>query len=547
MLLLMFACKRVLADGANCLSHYTFIRHDGGFFNDDTFTITSNFHTYCTWIGINSTEHSTFYFESNPTTTAIETENCYIFSVPYGLFAKFTNLRTLNFQSSDISSIQISDFRGAHWLNKVNMSRNNIQKLRKHAFSLASSLQTIDLSWNIITEIATDTFENNNALQYVRLNNNRIKLFDCMLGSNIQTLELQKNQLHMFRPSSTSNGCKILLSNNNLTSLDGAMINHASVLDISNNPLKWSEIITNATIQRMTNTLSTLCYIGELLVMLDASNSQIANVIASNTSVLRELHLANNKLTAIGNLTSLSSLYYLDISFNTITDINVETFSNMTQLKTLKLKSSGIFTLDYGIFAHQINLAELDISYNHLKHINMKVLSFLFNLKTLNVDGNDLTSLDMNDLQHILPKLERIGISDNKFNCSYLISVVVLLTNFKMQVQIDDDLKVKNRSNVLGMHCSSFEQIEVTVTHSTNVNDMNELKNGGVTSELNEAFFNGTQNISDQSNLLICCFSLSMCLLLVLIYNLVYSKRKYERVARESNVAFDRDESSYII
>lgn len=372
----------------------------------------------------------------------------------------------------------MNDFSGAYRLNKEDMSHNNIQTLRRHAFSLASSLQTIDLSWNNITDIATNTFENNHALQYVILNNNKIKQFDCMLGSNIQTLGLQQNHLHLFRSNATSHGSKIFLSNNNLTSLEGAMVYNAAVLDISNNPLKWSELITNATIQTMTNTSSTLCYIGKLLVMLDASNSRIANVIVLNTSVLRELHLANNKLTSIANLTCLSSLCYLDVSFNTISDINLETFSNMTQLKTLKLKSSGILHLYYGIFAHQINLAELDISYNHLKRINMKVLFFLLKLNTLYVDGNDLTSLDMDDLQHILPKLKRIGISDNNFNCSYLISVVVMLTNFKMYVQIDDAFKTKNRCNVLGMRCSSPELVEVTVplTHSMNVTDMNELK-----------------------------------------------------------------------
>lgn len=518
LLLHMFAFERVSADGSNCISHYSYIRHVDGIFDLDSYSIKSNFHTYCTWTGI---RHTTFDFEYNPITTTIDTVNCNISSIPYGLFEQFTNLRTLNFQSSGISSIEMNDFHGAYWLNTLDMSRNTIQKLSKHAFSLASSLQTIDLSWNNINEIATETFESNNALQYVILHNNKIKLFDCMLGNNIQTLELQQNQLNIFRPNSTAHGSKIILNNNNLTSLAGAMINNAAVLDVSDNPLILTEIVTNATILGMTNTSSTLCYIGQLLVMLDSSNSQITNVIVSNTSVLRELHLANNKLTSIANLTSLSSLYYLDISFNTITDINLQTFSNMTQLKTLKLKNSGIFAVNYGTFTHQANLEELDLSYNHLKHFNMKVLSFLFKLSTLYVDGNDLTSLDMCDLKHVLPQLERIGISDNQFNCSHLISVIVLLKKFKIQVNIDNDFKVKNSSNVMGIHCSSpedFDVIDVPHIHSNNVND-----------------------------LLICCFALLLCLLLVLLYNIMYSKRKYVRVAGASNVVFNRNESLSII
>lgn len=445
----------------------------------------------CIWTDLNSTEHTDFKFESNPTTTTINAIGCRLISIPYGLFNKFSSLANLNLQSSGISSVETNDFRDAGNLITVNMSLNNIQKLNKHTFSHAPLLQSIDLSWNNITVISTETFESNDALSYVLLNDNKIKLFDCIIGKRIKALELQQNQLQLFRPNSSSIGSRIILSNNNLTTLDSAvgMINHAIVLDVSHNPLNWNETITDVTVLGMTNTSATLCYVYPFVQKLYASHNQIANVIVLNSGSLREFYLAHNKLTSISNLTSLTSLIILDVSFNSINDINLETFSNMTELETLNLESSGIVTLDYGIFAHQAHLKKLDISYNNLKHINLKVLSFQLQLTTIFVDGNDLTSLDFNDLHHhMLPNLTLIGISDNRFNCSYLTSLISLLTANGIKLQIDDDVKVKNRSNVMGMSCSNNDMANWTVprTHLMNGVENIDTIQASITASINQ-------------------------------------------------------------
>lgn len=456
----------------------------------------SSFIDKCVWTGLNSTEHTVFNFETNPTTTTINAIQCNLISVPYGLFNKFSSLANLNLQRSGISSIDTNDFRGATNLISVNMSLNNIQKLTKHTFSHAPSLQIIDLSWNNITEVSTETFENNNALSYVILNDNNIKFFDCILGNRIKRLELQQNQLNIFRPNSTSEGSRIILRNNNLTSFASSVgiLNKAIGLDVSHNPLIWNATITGVTVLGIANTSATHCYVDQFVQILDASRNQIANVIVLHSSTLREFNLSHNKLTSISNLTSLTSLNILDISFNAINDINLETFSNMTELEKLNLESSGIITLDYGIFAHQAHLKKLDISYNHLKHINLKVLSFQLQLTTIFVDGNDLTSLDISDLHQMLPNLTQIGISDNRFNCSYLTSLISLLTSNGIKLQIDDDVKVKNRSNVMGLSCSNNDMINWTVPRT-------HLMNGTENMDTIQASIRDSINQIDESNI----------------------------------------------
>lgn len=450
----------------------------------------------CTWTGLNSTEYTEFNFNTNPTTTTINAIGCHLISVPYGLFNKFTSLANLNLQSSGISSVETNDFRGAINLITVNMSLNSIQKLNKHTFSHAPSLQIIDLSWNNITEISTETFENNDALYYVILNDNKIKIFDCILGNRIKALELQQNQLHLFQPNSTSEGSRIILRNNSLTSFDSALkiLNHANVLDVSHNKLIWNETITGVTVIGMANTSATHCYVDQFVQKLDASNNQIVNVIILHSSKLREFYLAHNKLTSISNLTSLTNLSILDVSFNSINDINLETFSNMTELETLNLESSGIITLDYGIFAHQAHLKNLDISYNHLKHIDLKVLSFQLQLTTIFVDGNDLTSLDINDLHQMLPNLTLIGISDNRFNCSHLTSLISQLTTNGIKLHIDDGVKVKNRSNVMGLSCSNKDMVNWTVPRT-------HLMNGTQNMDAIQASIRASINQIEESNL----------------------------------------------
>jgi hypothetical protein len=79
-------------------------------------------------------------------------------------------------------------------------------------------------------------------------------------------------------------------------------------------------------------------------------------------------------------------------------------------------------------------------------------------LEQLFIDGNDLVDIKIDHLRQTLPKLKAIGLSDNKWNCSFLTKLVIELRKHTINY---DDMKgqaVTNRSNVNGIFCDKGVQ-----------------------------------------------------------------------------------------
>lgn len=154
---------------------------------------------------------------------------------------------------------------------------------------------------------------------------------------------------------------------------------------------------------------------------------------------LEKLTLSNCGLSTIAPLESLTSLTYLDLSRNTLRNIDI--FSGFTKLQELHMGSNALTDLD--AISGLKDLKVLDLSYNSLQ--SLKPLFGITGITQLNASNNAfetiegigaltaLTSLNLN--QNLLKdisflsgcaKLEELDVSNNKLED---ISVVAQLTS----------------------------------------------------------------------------------------------------------------------
>ncbi|XP_052069608.1 toll-like receptor 4 [Mytilus californianus] len=133
---------------------------------------------------------------------------------------------------------------------------------------------------------------------------------------------------------------------------------------------------------------------GELYV--DCSNRNMTDIpnLPSNTAYL---NLQHNLIGEIPDNTfeNMYNLKVLDLSFNKIGSINQQVFYGLCDLRHLKLKNNYLNNSlskrrANNSFEHLTNLTLLDLSYNNLQSINIQTFTGLANLKHLKLDHNEL-------------------------------------------------------------------------------------------------------------------------------------------------------------
>lgn len=386
---------------------------------------------------------------------------CTLYSIPYKLFEYLPILNSVHFSNCLINAIAVNDFQSANHLTHIDLSWNNIEKLPSSVFLLAPKLESINLAHNRISEIGDNIVSRLNQLKTLILSDNELVKFDFdSMNSHLKKIHLHNNDIHQIGVIFYYDLVELTVNNNSLT--NGSFLissaNAIEILDISSNPFEYLPNL-RVEILKQTHINATSVYISHNAQIIDASFNQIAEIIVDNkytTHDLIELNLSHNNLTSISNLTSLSYLTELDLSFNRINDIKIDTFSNMSQLKILKLEQCGLKKISYGLFAHQQNLINLDISYNNLNSVDLNILSGLNELQTLYIDGNGLQTINgIKDVRQLFPKLMSIGLSDNNLECVELTDTVKTLNRFLIKLIVNENIIVKNASNVKGVRCLS--------------------------------------------------------------------------------------------
>lgn len=154
-------------------------------------------------------------------------------------------------------------------------------------------------------------------------------------------------------------------------------------------------------------------------------NNQIVKADADwfpDNSSLTWLDLSGNRLTDIhsGLLHKLPNLENLDLSDNSLQVLQPDTFKDLRHLKTLNLAGNKLRFLKASLFTHNLNLSQLFLQENQLQELPEELLEGLPHL--------ELLLLNQNRLQHLPP-----GLLDRNTSLWVILSGNPWLCNEKME------------------------------------------------------------------------------------------------------------------
>ncbi|XP_045769064.1 TLR4 interactor with leucine rich repeats-like [Maniola jurtina] len=309
-------------------------------------------------------------------------------------FALPETAHTLNLSRNNLTKIRFSLVLKSDTLSELLLNSNQITEIYPDAFRL-SNLKRLDLSDNELQVIHKGTFDHINKLEYLNLANNKFATFEKITFHHLGDLK------------------EIVLDNNKL----GPSLEHNNLF--------------NRNGYGLTNKIQSLSMSGINL-----------EVVHENFFVdafdLKRLIISNNSLTETFEFPF--TLEHLDISDNPISEISEEDFLDLVALKVLKLNNLPIKRIPEYVFASLHSLTNLELERNN-NLVNFSATAFGkevledaddFVLETLSLKGSRLTSLD-EQLKVPFGQLIRLDLQGNFWHCDCKLKWIK-----KLQIHPDD-------------------------------------------------------------------------------------------------------------
>lgn len=400
--------------------------------------------------------------------------NSVLLDIPAKLFDVFSSLKTLDVSNTEIEDISRNTFTSASSLTTLNLSHNHIEKINTSVFVGAHNLMRLDLSYNKLHTLGSLAFRGLTNMNKVILSNNQLAFIPEDLffeNTYMDAVYLDNNQLESIKPEVFYHLRHIRdlnLGNNRLKSFDPQTFQHSygpEVLILARNQLTEFNLCNKTITKKLdldSNRLTSVVVNGTNF--LTAINNSISSVRVSNGQNVNVLLLRNNNLKDITNITLLTHLTELDLSFNPVGTPNISTFQHLQHLTILNLKGTGIRKLTFGMFAKLVMLDNLDLSFNNLTELNLDIfVPANANIRSFYVDANNLTEIQGKyTFAKAFPQLIELGISLNSFNCSYLHWLLIKpqLSDYTL-LHIEHDDSAKETTHIRDVTCISHVQDEL--------------------------------------------------------------------------------------
>jgi len=138
--------------------------------------------------------------------------------------------------------------------------------------------------------------------------------------------------------------------------------------------------------------------------------SLISNRISNTNFLTESLFLNNNFLSEIESYTfeELNMVRFIDLSFNRLQLVDLNTFTGLSNLKIFKLNNNLISSITDNSFSTLSQLIEIDLSYNRLSTINKGTFNGLNSIEKISLKSNQIISFDIDSLS----KLSNLKIID---------------------------------------------------------------------------------------------------------------------------------------
>ncbi|XP_072901894.1 toll-like receptor 7 isoform X1 [Hemitrygon akajei] len=291
-----------------------------------------------------------------------------------------------------------------HRFSTLDLSRNNIFYIDKEQFKNLSFITCLNLSGNALSQALNGSeFHHLPHLRYLDLSNNRIDLLHNTALRELQELEVLdlSNNNHYFQMEglthhlnfihSLGNLSKLILNENDIYSSADPQLcsNSLSVLEFRGNQLNYMWGDGNDMYVGFFKNLSNLS-------RLDLSGNSLKfvppGVFDHLPHALKQLVLSDNELRSFnwGRLHLLSQLELLNLGNNQLSTVPRK-LSNCTRtLRNFNLTRNRIFKLTKDFLQDVTSLQYLDLSYNNLKTIQKSSFpdSAVKHLRELRLSGN---------------------------------------------------------------------------------------------------------------------------------------------------------------
>lgn len=267
----------------------------------------------------------------------------------YGL--QISDLLTLNAGQTKIRFIGPSMFNGMTYIANLNLSGNNIEKIHNQAFHKLVELNYLDLSYNNLDFISNILIKENMELDIFKISNNpKLKHlpaegFECSVdqfniylfdASNCGLQEISDNALKTFSALSAIN-----LSKNEIKNIGPKVFTMCPKLVEIN--LSYNQLTTlDAKVFEKNNELGKLYLQGNPLKVLSAE-------VFVHTPMITYLDMSHAELTSLWkaadknrSTTLLSSLTFLNVSHNRITEIKQTELDHLNKLNTLDISNNPL-------------------------------------------------------------------------------------------------------------------------------------------------------------------------------------------------------------
>ncbi|XP_036140371.1 chaoptin isoform X2 [Monomorium pharaonis] len=399
-----------------------------------------------------------------------------------------SNIKVLDLSYNNISDITKYYFKPVEYsLTHLYLSNNRLRNITQGTFGSMPHLQWLDLrhneliepdfdcfknikdlqvllfSWNELMDIPAETFRPLKKLRIVNLSHNKLRTLphNMFTDSSIESLDLSHNQFTRLPIKSMS-----VTSVTRLTNLDMSW-NILSGIHTTDaifrlKDLVWLDLSYNRLVRLDDGVFSDLPYLAHLdlshnkqlilesrgrtfygledtLLYLSLSNISLLSVPELPLRRLQTLYLAHNELASIPPEMSsnLTSLHYLDLSFNDLTvvplithtlpelkifnlaDNPISAITNTSflgvadSLEELDIRRLSLSVFEAGALCKATKLRKLHITaYNGIKNFNFpNILKYNHGLKHLLIDVQNNTNLEKEMVGKLPYKLYNITLT----------------------------------------------------------------------------------------------------------------------------------------
>lgn len=430
-------------------------------------------------------------------------DNNVIGKLSSGVFSNLTQLMRLNLSYNYIDQIESDVFKSMKKLTILDLSYNRLRVfIGPQVFEGLTSLRALNLSYNRFSELRMDYLSNSLrfTLESLQVDSNLLKSVVINTTQSFHKLRIVefssnkqlKNASSLILSLGLCTLCDYEFSLRNMSTefiesfvryfSQFSKISQTVKLDLSYNCLEG--LVDLIPFNKMTSTLAEL-YLREVkissssvarfssliyLIEIDLSGNSIVPIRGYLTKNYRlgTINCSNTGIKSIStdlDVSSMTLLARLDLSWNRIEVIRESEFSAITLLRWLDLSHNNIKYIEESSFFNQFEYDFIDMSYNQLNTIQKYLFASRTNLNVLcaiRLNNNNLT-----EFWYQLNSVYYLNLQDNQFN--HVPSVVSEMWNSLVTLLMD-------RNNLTAVKKSYFVLMDTLMYLSLSSNQIAEIE-----------------------------------------------------------------------